>query len=548
MRAIRPNPAKLRGMVRVRRLLCVPTLILLAGTAQCGSTSDAPPGQALLFIDTDAPSASLTTALGQGFLAEASVDTLRIDVLAPDNSVVSSVDVAAPDEANWPVSFGMQGQTGASVSRLRLRAFRAQRSAIATDEETGAKVFEPIAGYTIDRVVEIPVPNEKGVFGFRVVLRSECRGQRPDFTERTTCVAAKEWNASFRDAIESVPVDSPPPREPPWWPSDIRRVPAEGESRPADCANFDCPNDSVCIPGGFFMLGNLRVVGFGAQKDAVPAHPVAMQPFCIDRTEFTIARFEAAGQPWPPPIPAALDPYGKELCTWVDYRSGPPANPTYPGNVPINCFTHEQAAEACRQAGGRLPTEAEWEYVATGLGRGSLFPWGDEPPTCDTAVLEQQETQFQFFPKCTHKGIEPVDDRSHAKKDIVAVWYHSDGSAGDEVWHMGGSMSEWTLDSFVRYAETTNSRNCWQREGLFRHPSCALVGDTYSVRGGNYLDALEVAYAALRASESDSALSKFIGFRCVYPAGAIDPVEYLEPPTDDELDAGGPETPPRGDR
>lgn len=531
-----PNPAKLRVMAWVRKLS---TLILLTGTAQCGSTSDAPPGQVLLFIATDAPSASRATGV-QGFLADASVDTLRIDILAPDNTVVRSVDVAAPDEANWPVSFGIQGVDGAAVTRLRLRAFRAQRSSVVTDEETGAKVFEPIAGYTIDRVVELPVPNEKGVFGFRVVLRSRCRGHRPDFTQRTTCVSGERTAAGFREAIEAVDLDAVPPREPMWWPSEVRRTPTAAHEQPADCVGVTCPQDSVCIPGGFFMLGNLRVVGFGAQKDAVPAHPVAMRPFCIDRTELTLGRY-ASKLAWPSPVPKGVtDPFGTELCTWLDRAAGTSV-PTYPDNAPVNCIDHDQAAQACAAFGGRLPTEAEWEYVATGLGRGTLFPWSDEPPDCETGVFAQQATEFIYVPECPQEGIVPVDEVDKVKKDRVAVWHRNEEEPGAEVWHMGGSLSEWTLDSFVRYGETEQSRNCWQREGVFDHPSCASVSTTFSVRGGNFVDSFEAAYSALRRSETNTAVSELIGFRCVYPAGDTDPAVLIGPSGQEDTDTRPPE-------
>ncbi len=401
------------------------------------------------------------------------------------------------------------------------------RAELGTDDDTGAQVYEPIPAYTIDRVVEVPLPSERGSYAFRVVLRSGCRGAYPSFTEGTTCVDAAHPRGVFRDGIDYVPRGTSPLREPIRWPGDDVR----------DCENVTCPEDAICIAGGFFMLGNTRVVGFGAlgRHDPVPAHPVSMKALCIDRREMTVGAWnQLAIQN--PALVLGPRPTADSLCTWTTLSPGL-IQATSSDETPLNCVSWENAEAACEAKGalaqrkGRLPTEAEWEYVATGRGRGFLFPWGDDPPQCVSSSLGR----YNPFgaPSCApDAGTQAVETSGSHKSDAAEHLADLDRGVTD----LAGSLSEWMRDNFASYDANPL---CWQRDGMLFNPVCvADMGEGHSVRGGSYATPREVSYAALRNAKDSREGFDDLGFRCVFPIGT-DPVEEaLAQAAQPEQDAG----------
>src|SRR5262249_874920 len=145
----------------------------------------------------------------------------------------------------------------------------------------------------------------------------------------------------------------------------------------------------VLILGGTFMMGTpanaiseLRArysADFPeAFENELPAHPVSLSDFRLDRHEVTKAQFAAfiAARPeWRKQNLLTALHNGHYLEDWPDgqYPKGQDA-------CPVVFVTWHAAQAYCRWTGGRLPTESEWEYAARGGGNAE-FPWGDSLPT-----------------------------------------------------------------------------------------------------------------------------------------------------------------------
>lgn len=174
------------------------------------------------------------------------------------------------------------------------------------------------------------------------------------------------------------------------------------------------PVEFVTIRGGRFMMGTDSF-----EKDfehSKPMHEVNIRTFDISRTEITVAQYaECVGKG------ACTEPERGGECNWgISGR----------GKHPVNCLTWEQTRAYAKFMGGRLPTEAEWEYAATSGGRNQKYPWGNEVPDCAKAVR-----YWNPAGSCEGYGTMPVCSKPA-------------GNTSQGLCDMAGNVWEWVQDVY----------------------------------------------------------------------------------------------------
>lgn len=195
------------------------------------------------------------------------------------------------------------------------------------------------------------------------------------------------------------------------------------------------PNAAVRIEGGTFMMGQEDIY----PSEEGPARQTTVGSFWIDRHEVTNGQFAdfvaatgyrtVAERPVDPAlygvpierIPAELLQPGSAVFTppnqpshrysdWWAYVPGAswkkpygPGGPDAQANQPVVHLAWEDMVAYARWAGGRLPTEAEWEFAASaGEATSTKQPGGDAANTWQGVFPVVNEATDNF------KGIAPV--------------------------------------------------------------------------------------------------------------------------------------------
>jgi formylglycine-generating enzyme len=293
----------------------------------------------------------------------------------------------------------------------------------------------------------------------------------------------------------------------------------------AGAKRVDCgaraPAGEVCVPGGAFWMGNPLVAHLG-DDDGDELRLVVLSPFFIDSTEVTVAAYRplantiGLGSEWAGQIDCADADY----CTFTE-KPGP-----Y-DDYPMNCLGQAVAASYCQRMGKELPSEAQFEYVASGLASHS-FVWGEDEPTCADAVLERAGLGYYagFASDCQTEsppsgptcdtfppGGLPIGGPAKVGTGALDQLTIDLPSSTGTVYDLVGNVAEIMQDS---WEPLTGS--CWGAPGVYRDPVCTANTGAFSLRGGDWTSYGTDARAAVRETTMSSTdFSSQLGFRCVRP-------------------------------
>jgi formylglycine-generating enzyme required for sulfatase activity len=196
---------------------------------------------------------------------------------------------------------------------------------------------------------------------------------------------------------------------------------------------------SVLVPGGTFYRS------YDGVDFTDKSYPATVADFYLDKYEITVGRFRqfvnqgmgtqtsqpsagaGAGKTYLAANTAALTTNLKCYAgyqTWTDTAGSNES-------MPVNCLDWYTAFAFCAWDGGRLPTEAEWNYAASGGSEQRYYPWS--VPATSTTI----DASYAVYATSATTGAQNVGSKS-PKGD--GKWGQSD---------LAGNVWEWTLDWYA---------------------------------------------------------------------------------------------------
>jgi formylglycine-generating enzyme required for sulfatase activity len=254
--------------------------------------------------------------------------------------------------------------------------------------------------------------------------------------------------------------------------------------------------EHATVEGGMF---DRAYDGVNDGNSAPAGLTATVSSFELDVFEVTVGRFRAfladyhlpdpeeAGSDvdWSAVLPADAASLAAELTRCVPAPTWTGA-PEYNEYMPITCINWYEARAFCAWDGGRLPTDAEWNYAAAGGNQQRPYPWStpDASLTIDTTYAIYSAPGGDYFRGPTNVGSRGLKGQGR--------WGQED---------LAGNVAEWVLDAFGPYPMPCS--DCVNHDGPDR-----------TIRNGAFISPEAQLRTAYRSNLSPTTRSYAVGVRC----------------------------------
>ena len=243
-------------------------------------------------------------------------------------------------------------------------------------------------------------------------------------------------------------------------------VPAVGTTRKFAPTNAD----HAWIPPGTFFMG--CTTGDPACDVDETRHPVTLSHgFWLMTTEVTVGQYRAFAE--------ATD---RKPLAAPPFAQGDDHPAVYP--------SWDDARDYCTWAGGRLPTEAEWEYAARGGAADSSFPW--------SGPISRERANYGAERCCEGKA-------EGADRWVETAPVGSFGANGFGLFDMAGNVREWCADWYAPQFDGASPAI---------DPTGPKEGRGRVNRGGSWYDEPPFQRVSMRDRAAPWMSADVLGFRC----------------------------------